>query len=258
PAPAAGSPTPIFIVGLPRSGSTLLEQILASHRDVEGTGELPDLGLIAGALSQNGARFPDVVARLGPADLAAVRDRYLECTAPRRRGAAFFIDKQPNNFLLAGLIARAMPEAKIIDARRHPLDACVSAFKQFFAAGQAYSYDLDDLARYYIAYDRLMGVWDRAAPGRVLRVDYEAVVLDQERQTRRLLDHCGLSWDPACLSFHETRRAVHSASSEQVRRPLYRDGLHSWRRFERHIAPLHRRLADLLAKSPPIVRDGAP
>lgn len=229
------APDPIFIVGLPRSGSTLVEQILASHPDVEGTMELPDLGRAAAMLAAaHGAQdWLDVIEQASPAELAAAGGAYLDSTRFQRRTARpLFVDKMPNNFLHAGLIALILPHAKVIDARRAPMAACFSAFKQSFAQGQAFSYDLGDLGRYYRDYVRLMRHIDRVLPGRVHRIVYEEMVDDSEGQIRRLLDACGLSFDPACLRFWETQRAVRTVSSEQVRQPIYRSGLEHWKAYE--------------------------
>ena len=247
------SDAPIFIVGLPRSGSTLIEQILASHSAVEGTMELPDIGVIAGSL--RGAKTPGLPARRYPeaaADLDANArrvwgNRYLERTAIHRTlGRRFFIDKMPNNFQNIGLIQLILPAAKIIDARRHPMAACFSTFKQHFAQGQTFSYDLTDLGRYYRDYVELMAHFDGVLPGRVHRVIYEDMVEDTEGEIRRLLDHCGLPFEASCLKFHENDRAVRTVSSEQVRRPIFRDGLEQWRRYEAWLGSLERALGPAL------------
>ncbi|MBV8144176.1 MAG: sulfotransferase [Gammaproteobacteria bacterium] len=245
------SHAPIFIIGLPRSGSTLLEQILASHSQVEGTMELPNvLNMVAEfddlAPSRDG--YPDTVARASVEQLTALGRRYLEETAPLRSGRARFTDKLPNNFSHIGLIRAILPHATIIDARRHPMDACFSTFKQYFAEGQTFSYDLTDLGRYYRCYLSLMDHWDAALPGKVLHVQYEALVAEPEANIRRLLEHCGLPFEPACLSFHETRRAVRTASAEQVRQPLYSSGVGYWRHFERQLEPLRLALGDCLKR----------
>ena len=235
---------PIFIVGLPRSGSTLIEQILASHSAVEGTMELPDIGFAARRLGwmdpaapQPG--YPQSLAALDATGAARMGETYLADTRIHRKlGRPFFIDKMPNNFQHIGLIQLMLPNARIIDARRHPLGTCFSAFKQHFAQGQAFSYDLTDLGRYYRDYVALMDHFDAALPGRVCRVIYEDLVEDTEGEVRRLLAHCGLAFEPGCLAFHENDRAVRTVSSEQVRRPIYRDGLDQWRRYEPWLAPL--------------------
>ena len=242
---------PIFVVGLPRSGSTLVEQILASHPQVEGTMELPDIGLIARGLADAHADGPadplQALAALGPADLRQLGKRYLEATRVHRKlGRPRFVDKMPNNFQHVGLIQLILPAARIIDVRRHPLGAGFSVFKQHFAQGQSFSYDLTELGRYYRDYVELMAHFDAVLPGRVCRVIYEDLVEDTEAQVRHLLDHCGLDFDAACLRFHETARAVKTVSSEQVRRPIFRDGLEQWRRYEPWLGPLKAALGPVL------------
>ncbi|MDR3507943.1 MAG: sulfotransferase [Caulobacteraceae bacterium] len=240
----SSAPDPIFIVGLPRSGSTLIEQILASHSAVEGARELPDLGFIARNL---GADYPEAVAGLAPDQLQALGDGYIASTRIHRKlDRPLFIDKMPNNFQHIGLIQLILPRARIIDARRHPLGTCFSAFKQHFAQGQTFSYDLGDLGRYYRDYVDLMAHFDRALPGRVHRVIYEDMVEDTETQVRRLLDYCGLPFEAACLKFYENDRAVRTVSSEQVRRPIFREGLEQWRRFEPWLNPLKAALGPAL------------
>jgi tetratricopeptide (TPR) repeat protein len=240
---------PIFIVGLPRSGSTLLEQILASHSEVEGTSELPYLGRIASSLNRNradGINYPEAVRELGPEHLRALGSEYLELARVHRHaGKPRFIDKMPNNFPNVGLLALILPRAKIIDARRHPLDACLGCYRQLFARGQTFTYDLTELGEYYLQYQRMMDHWAEALPGRVLTVQYESVVADLESEARRLLDFCELTWDDACLRFHETVRPVRTASSEQVRRPIYADAVGHWRRYETHLGELLEVLAPL-------------
>ena len=245
------SSAPIFIVGLPRSGSTLLEQILASHSQVEGTMELPNiLNMVAqfDDLAAGRDGYPETVGRASCAQLTALGRRYLEETAPLRSGRAHFTDKLPNNFSHIGLIHAILPGAILIDARRHPMDACFSTFKQHFAEGQTFSYDLTDLGRYYRCYLSVMDHWDAVLPGRVLRVQYEELVREPEAHIRRLLAHCGLTFEPACLNFHATRRAVRTASAEQVRQPLYSSGVGYWRHFERELEPLRRALGESLAR----------
>ena len=242
-------PAPIFIVGLPRSGSTLIEQILASHSLVDGTSELPALARVAmeiGKFRSDGVVYPEALQTLSRGDSVALGKSYLARAARHRAGKPFFTDKMPNNFAHAGLIALILPQAKIIDARRHPMDSCLGAFKQLFARGQTFSYDLLELGHYYLEYDRLMRHWDAALPGRVLRVDYEALVQNQEAETRRLLDYCSLPFEKACLSFHETARAVNTASSEQVRQPIYASALHAWRRYSHQLEALEAQLAPVL------------
>lgn len=253
-------PAPIFIVGLPRSGSTLIEQILASHSQVDGASELPIVGRIAqeiGRFRSDGVVYPEAVPELEPHDLRALGKLYLQRAARHRGARPFFTDKMPNNFASIGLIALMLPNAKIIDARRHPMDSCWGSFKQLFARGQTYSYDLFELGHFYLEYEKMMRWWDEVLPGRVLRVDYEAVVLDQERETQRLLQHCGLTFEDQCLRFHATQRAVHTASSEQVRKPLYTSGLGAWRRFAPHLRPLQEQLRPVLEQLPERVRAAA-
>jgi len=250
----SGNPSraPIFIVGLPRSGSTLLEQILASHSHVEGTMELPNIITLVHqfddmATSRDG--YPQTLRDIPSAALAALGSRYMEETAPLRAAERqHFTDKLPNNFSHIGLIQAILPNATVIDARRHPMDACFSTFKQHFASGQTFSYDLEDLGRYYRSYLSLMDHWDTVLPGKVLHVQYEDMVREPELQIRRLLKHCGLDFEPACLSFHTTRRSVRTASAEQVRQPIYASGVGYWRHFERELEPLRRALGDALAR----------
>jgi len=230
------SDAPIFILGLPRSGSTLIEQILASHSAVEGTMELPDIGLIARGL---GGDYPGVLADLDAAALTALGEGYLASTAAHRQlDRPIFIDKMPNNFLHLGLIQLILPKARIIDARRHPLGTCFSAFKQHFAQGQSFSYDLTDLGRYYRDYVELMAHFDQVLSGRVHRVLYEDLVQDTEAEVTKLLAALGLPFEEACLRFYENDRAVRTVSSEQVRRPIFRQGLDQWRAYEPWLDPL--------------------
>jgi tetratricopeptide (TPR) repeat protein len=234
---------PIFVVGLPRAGSTLLEQILASHSRVEGTMELPDIISIARRLSgknrkSDESRYPDVLSELAPAQFAELGEEYMERTRIQRGDAPFFIDKMPNNFSHIGLIHLILPNAKIIDARRHPLACCFSGFKQLFASGQNFTYDLTDTGHYYRDYVELMDHWDQVLPGRVLRMQYEKVVADTEAQVHRLLEYCGLEFEDACLRFYETERAVRTASSEQVRQPIYKGAVEQWRHYLPHLDPL--------------------
>ena len=241
-------PDPIFIVGLPRAGSTLLEQILASHSQVEGTMELADITRLAlqlqGRGSSEGApRYPGVLAELPPEQFGRFGEKYIADTRVYRTGKAFFIDKNPNNFRHIGLIHLILPNARIIDARREPMACCFSNFKQLFAAGQEFTYGLDDIARYYRGYVELMAHWDRVLPGRILRVQHEEVVEDLETNVRRILDFCGLAFEPQCLEFYKTERSVRTASSEQVRRPIFKEGLDQWRNFEPWLEPLRRALA---------------
>lgn len=232
------APDPIFILGMPRAGSTLLEQILASHPQVEGTSELPDIIALVNRLGRD-CPYSAVLAELGPEELRALGSEYLERTRVQRTtDRPFFIDKMPNNWAHAGFIRLILPEAKIIDARRHPLACGFSNFKQHFARGQGFSYALEDIGHYYRDYVRLMAHLDAAAPGVIYRVIHERLVADPEREVRRLLDWVGLPFDPACLRFYENKRAVRTASSEQVRRPISSEGLDQWRRFEAWLGPM--------------------
>ena len=247
---------PIFIVGLPRAGSTLIEQILASHSAVEGTMELPDLPRIAmeiyrDSASSGGGGFAPAVAGLSLAELRALGERYLaETRTQRKTGRPFFIDKMPNNHLYVGLIHLLLPNAKIIDARRHPLGCCFSGFKQHFARGQNFSYSLEDIGGYYRNYVELMDHIDTVLPGRVHRVFYEAMIDDTATEVRRLLDYCGLPFEDGCLKFYENERAVRTASSEQVRQPIFRGGVDHWRNFEPWLGPLKQALGEVLDRYP--------
>jgi tetratricopeptide (TPR) repeat protein len=245
------NPDPIFIVGLPRSGSTLIEQILASHSTVEGTQELATVQQIVGTLrgrdpDLNNSRYPRILAQLTGGDFRQLGEKYLADTRVYRTGRAFFIDKMPNNFRHLGLIHLMLPRAKIIDARREPIACCFSNLKQLFAQGQEFTYSVDDIARYYRTYLELMRQWDRVLPGWVLRVHHEHVVDDLEGNVRRILDFCGLDFEPQCIEFHKTVRSVRTASSEQVRRPIYRQGLDQWKNFEPWLEPLKEALGDAL------------
>jgi tetratricopeptide (TPR) repeat protein len=235
-------PSPIFILGLPRSGSTLLEQILATHTDVEGTSELPYVGRLATSLNLNrpdGVNYPEAMRELGPSNLSAMgRDYLARARMHRRSGASRFIDKMPNNFPNAGLIALVLPNAKIIDARRHPLDACLSNYRQLFAKGQNFTYDLTEIGEYYLEYQRMMDHWHDVLPDRVLTVQYEDVVADFEPQVRRLLAFCGLPWQDACLRFYESERPVRTPSAEQVRQPIYDRSVGHWKNYAHHLGEL--------------------
>lgn len=235
------APDPIFIVGLPRAGSTLVEQILASHSAVEGTMELPDIFSIVGRLHDAAGKpfYPDVIAALSPEKRRQLGEEYLERTRIHRKlGRPFFIDKMPNNFLQIGFIALILPEAKIIDVRRHPMACGFSCFKQHFARGQGFSYSLSDIGRYYADYIELMDHYDLVLPGKILRLRYEDLVADLEGNVRRLLEFCGLSFEDDCLRFYQNDRMVRTASSEQVRQPIYSDGLDYWRHYEKWLEPL--------------------
>ncbi len=246
----APHPDPIFIVGLPRSGSTLLEQILASHSQVDGTMELPNVLALAHRLNgrrmlADEARYPGVLAEMAPEQLRKFGDAYIEGTRYQRAGAPRFIDKMPNNFLHVGLIHLMLPNAKIIDARRHPMACCFSNYKQLFADGQEFTYELSEIARYYRGYAALIEHWDRTLPGQVLRVHYEEIVTDLKGQVQRILDFLQLPFEAGCLEFHRLDRSVRTPSSEQVRRPIYREGLQQWRRYERWLDPLRDGLGQL-------------
>ena len=247
---------PIFIVGMPRAGSTLLEQILASHSQVEGTRELPDVPgivreLIVGAVSGGESNYPDLVGTLGRPEIDAYAARYLKRTQVHRpHGRAHFVDKMPGNFAHVGLIHLMFPRATIIDARRHPMACCFSCYRQLFGRGQPFSYDLEELGMHYRDYCELMEHFDAVLPGRVHRVYYEQLVADPEAEVRRLLDHCGLPFESGCLRFYENRRAVSTISSEQVRRPINADAVEQWRHFEPWLGKLAATLGDLVARYP--------
>ncbi|MGB6488228.1 MAG: sulfotransferase [Steroidobacteraceae bacterium] len=247
----AAAPDPIFIVGLPRAGSTLLEQILASHSQVEGTQELSNVQQIAALLRGRdyaNPRYPRILAQLGAEDFAQLGEQYLAQTRVYRTGRPFFIDKMPNNFRHIGLIHLILPNARIIDARREPMACCFSNFKQLFAHGQEFTYSIDDIARYYRTYLELMSHWDTVLPGRILRVQHEDVVENLEHSVRRLLEFCGLGFEPQCLAFHETQRSVRTASSEQVRRAVNREGLDQWKNFAPWLESLQNALGDALTR----------
>ena len=247
---------PIFIVGLPRAGSTLLEQILSSHSQVEGTMELPDIPAIAKTLSgvggkSHGSNYPEVLAALTAEECRALGEQYLSQTRIQRKSdAPRFIDKMPNNFAHIGLIHLALPSAKIIDARRHPLACCFSGFKQHFARGQSFTYDLEDIGRYYRDYVELMAHFDAVLPGRIHRVVYESMVADTESQVRQLLAYCNLPYEEGCLRFYENERAVRTASSQQVRQPIFSDAVDHWRHYEPWLAPLKEALGSVLDAYP--------
>lgn len=251
----SSAPDPIFVVGLPRSGSTLLEQILSSHSLVEGTAELHDIIAISRKLGKRSRKhpagdYPEILATLSREQAAELGDGYIRTTSVQRHGPPFFIDKLPNNFRHIGLIHLVLPNAKIIDARRHPMACCFSNFKQLFAHGQTFTYDLTNLGYYYRDYVRLMDHWDEVLPGRVHRVQYENMVADTENEIRRLLEYCGLQFEEGCLRFYETERAIRTPSSEQVRRPVYREGLEQWRHFEPWLGPLKDALGPVLERYP--------
>ncbi len=250
----ARAPDPIFILGLPRAGSTLIEQILASHSMVDGTLELPHILALAHRLGgrrslQDEPRYPGILSDLEADKTRHLGEQYIEETRIHRAGAPFFTDKMPNNFRHIGLIHLILPNAKIIDARRAPMDCCFSCFKQLFAEGQEFTYGLEDVGRYYRGYVDLMDHWDRVLPGKILRVQHEDVIQDLEGQVRRLLEFCDLPFEEACVSFNKTERAIRTASAEQVRRPLNTDGVDQWRRFEAHLGPLKEALGPLAPAS---------
>jgi len=243
-------PDPIFIVGLPRSGSTLIEQILASHSQVEGTMELADIPRMVQQLSgrenrDTPSRYPALLADLTSAERLRLGEKYIADTRVYRTGKPYFIDKMPNNFRHLGLIHLILPNARIIDARREPLACCFSNFKQLFASGQEFTYSLEDIGRYYRAYVEVMTHWDAVLPGKILRVQHESVVEDLEGNVRRLLDFLELPFEAACVEFYRTERSVRTASSEQVRQPIYREGIDQWRNFEPWLGPLKSLLSDL-------------
>ena len=238
---------PIFILGMPRAGSTLVEQILSSHSQVEGTSELPDIP----ALARDGGDYPGRIGDLTPETLKALGESYLSRTRVQRKtNRPLFIDKLPNNWAHVPFLHLILPNAIIIDARRHPLGCCVSNFKQHFAKGQAFSYSLDDMGRYYADYVRLMHHVDTVLPGRVHRVIYERMVDDTETEVRTLLAACGLDFEDACLRFHETERAVRTASSEQVRKPIFREGTEGWQGYDPWLGPLRQALGPVLGAYP--------
>jgi len=239
---------PIFILGLPRAGSTLLEQILASHAQIDGTMELHNILSMAmklrGRISNVEPAYPANLSQLSKQQLSQLGDKFIQETQCYRQGAPLFIDKMPNNFMHIGLIKLILPNAKIIDARREPMACCFSGFKQLFGEGQEFSYNLTDMARYYRDYERLMQHWEQLFPGQILRVQHEELVDNLEHEVRRILDYCGLPFDKACLAFYNNKRAVKTPSSEQVRQPIYRSGMQHWKNFE----PWLSELSDALAK----------
>jgi tetratricopeptide (TPR) repeat protein len=252
-------PDPIFIVGLPRCGSTLVEQILASHSQVEGTSELPILGRIANSIGRyrrDNMQYPESVRDLRNKDWKSYGRQYLDEARRHRQSATpYFTDKLPNNFPHVGLLHLILPNAKVINARRHPVDSCLGGYKQLFGQGQHFTYDTFEVAEYYKQYHAVMTHWHTVLPGKVLDVHYEETVLDLETQVRRVLEFCGLPFEEQCLRFHETERAVKTASSEQVRQPIYRSGLGKWRRYEKHIGQWLEELDDIIRELPDTVRN---
>ena len=246
---------PIFIVGLPRAGSTLLEQILASHSQIDGTMELPNIIALAHRLNgrrflSEEARYPKILHELSAEQLRSFADIFIKDTQIHRKGSPRFVDKMPNDFMHIGLIHLILPNAKIIDARRHPMACCFSGFKQLFADGQEFTFGQEEIARYYKGYVQLMKYWDKVLPGKVLRVHYEHVVADLETQVRRILEFLDLPFEVNCLEFHRTKRSVRTPSSEQVRQPIYQSGLEQWRNFEPYLGVLSKELATEIADYP--------
>ena len=250
---------PILIIGLPRSGSTLIEQILASHSQVEGTSELPILGNIAESIGQHrtdGIRYPKAILELRNKDLRAYGQQYIdEAKRHRITDKPFFTDKLPNNFPLVGLLSLILPNAKVINARRHPLDSCLGGYKQLFSRGQNFTYDMLDLAHYYQQYDSMIKHWHKVLPGKILDVHYEETVNDLESQVRGILDFCGLPFEESCVNFHQTDRAVKTASSEQVRQPIYKGALGTWRRYEEFIGLWQEQLDDIIQELPNVSKN---
>ena len=249
----AESREPIFILGLPRAGSTLLEQILASHSQIEGTQELANVPRMVLDLQGydpdlNNPRYPGCLEQMTAQEFLALGEKYLTDTRVYRAGKPYFIDKMPNNFRHIGLIQLMLPHAKIIDARREPMACCFGNLKQLYARGQEFAYSVDDIARYYRTYLELMDHWNEVLPGRVLRVHYEDVVEDLESSVRRLLEYCELPFEPACLDYHRNTRSIRTASSEQVRQPIFREGLDQWRHYEPWLGPLRTALGDALVR----------
>jgi hypothetical protein len=243
---------------MPRSGSTLIEQILSSHSAIEGTMELQDINILVSRLDGAGKKarppdYPEILADLPVERFAGLGEDYLErARIQRKLGKPFFVDKMPNNFQHAGFIHLILPNARIVDARRHPMACCFSNFKQHFARGQAFAYDLDDVGRYYRDYVELMAHFDSVLPGRVHRVVYERMVADPEREIRALLAYCGLPFEDACLRFYENDRAVRTASSEQVRRPIFTTAVEHWRNYEEWLDPLRNALGPVLDAYPDV------
>jgi len=234
---------PIFVMGLPRSGTTLVDRIISSHGDVESMGEIPDFAMTLNRLGQtsDARQLLEASARIDPDQLGQA---YIRSVTSYGSSAPYFIDKTPTNFLYVGLLAKALPDSPIVHVRRHPVDSCLSMYRALFRTGYPFSYDLDDLAKYYIAYDAIIGHWHRLFPDTVLDVSYEEVVENQEHVSRKIIAHCGLDWDPACLEFDRNQAPVATASAAQVRKPIYRDALARWRRFESRLTPLIERLQE--------------
>jgi len=246
----ASTHTPVFILGMPRSGSTLIEQVLASHSMIEGAGELPYVVMLSSSLGQQRAdklRYPEVVSELTEGQLESLGKTYIyHSSVHRRLDLPYFTDKMPANFSHVGLIHKMLPNAKIIDARRHPMATCVANFRQLYAQGKNQTYDLIEFAEYFLEYCRIMDHWNEALPGRVLRVNYEDVVSDLEGQARRIFDYCDLPWEEACLNFYDNTRPVNTASAEQVREPIYTDAVEFWKHYESQLEPVREILAPVL------------
>jgi hypothetical protein len=250
---------PILIVGLPRSGSTLIEQILASHSQVEGTSELPILGNLAQSIGQHrtdGIKYPRAIVDLRNKDLRAYGQQYIdEAQRHRITNKPFFTDKLPNNFSLVGLLSLILPNAKVINARRHPFDSCLGAYKQLFSKGQNFTYDMLDLAHYYQQYDAMIKHWHQVLPGKILDVHYEQTVDDLDTQVRSILDFCELPFEQSCIDFHQTERAVKTASSEQVRQPIYKGALGTWRRYEQFLGLWQEQLGGIIEELPAVSKN---
>lgn len=243
------SDAPIFILGLPRSGSTLVEQIIASHSQVEGTRELPDISLLGRKLTKikpPGVRYPEAVKDMTDNEKIEFGESYLETSKRYRTNKTHFIDKMPNNFAHIGFIKTILPNAKIINAKRHPLDSCVSSFKQLFYKGQSWSYDIFEIGEYYLEYERLMKYWHEIYPGEIYDIQYESLIENQEEESRKLIEYCALDWEESCLEFYKNKRSVNTASSEQVRQPIYKGAMNAWRNYESEIGPLIEMLDPIL------------
>ena len=247
------SVAPIFILGLPRSGSTLVEQIIASHSQVEGTRELPDISLLGRKLTKikpQGIKYPDAVKHMTDEEKIEFGEDYLKTSMRYRTDKPYFIDKMPNNFAHIGFIKTILPNAKIINAKRHPLDSCVSSFKQLFYKGQSWSYDLFEIGEYYLEYVRLMNHWHEIYPNDIYDIHYESLIENQEEESKKLIEYCGLDWEEACLKFYGNKRSVNTASSEQVRQPIYKGAMFAWKNYESELGPLIEMLEPVLEELP--------